>query len=640
LQDSLSTAESLDEVARLEAHAASAYWFSWNDLPINFPRQDVTRVPEHWRMFGTRKSLITGSPRLATNPPNAILNYCYALLECETRLASVAVGLDPGMGMLHVDTPARDSLACDIMEAVRPSVDAWLLDWITREPFRRSDFFEERNGNCRLLRTLAAKLSETTSVWAKLVAPWAEYLTHTLWATTSRPTHRSSVPTRLTQQHRRDAKSGSAPTVAIPKPDRACRGCGKTIRAGRSDCGKCAIDGATQRLVEAARIGRIAAHTPEAIAKEANTQRQHAKARSSWATSSQPSWLTSKIYSEKIQPRLAEVSTSAIASGIGVSRWYAGKIRHGYRPHPRHWQAMAELVGLSTVDYNGHLFEGKPPTSSPAASESVDYFAPARALLESIAVPNQFTANAIDRLLRVYQNHDGHISPVRVDYSTLRVRELGTIYEGLLEWKLEPVAAKDVEDGSIRLLGEKRIERTVVSGDYKLVADQADRKATGSYYTPHIVVEFIGRNSLLPLLKEIETGCKGDPHLIIEKVLGQRILDPAMGSGHFLVFAVEYIADYVSGQLGLLRAALQTGKKKPSNPKSLSLPLDAGIEFIRARVAERCIFGVDINPLAVELAKLSLWISTVWEAFSSQLPEPPSEMWRQSARCFIVGVSP
>jgi CRISPR-associated endonuclease Cas1 len=168
LQESLSTAESLDTVARLEAHAASAYWSAWSELPISFPRQDMARIPEHWRTFGTRKSVLTGSPRLATNPPNAILNYSYALVEIEARIACVACGLDPGIGLLHHDAPARDSLCCDIMEAVRPSVDAWLLDWIMREPFRRSDFFEERNGNCRLLRRLAAKLSETMSVWGKL----------------------------------------------------------------------------------------------------------------------------------------------------------------------------------------------------------------------------------------------------------------------------------------------------------------------------------------------------------------------------------------------------------------------------------------------------------------------------------------
>jgi CRISPR-associated endonuclease Cas1 len=342
VSESLSTAENLDTVARLEAHAASAYWSAWNQLPINFPRQDVARVPEHWLTFETRNSVLTGSPRLATNPPNAILNYCYALLEIETRLAVAAVGLDPGIGMLHVDTPNRDSLACDIMEAVRPSVDAWLLDWIVREPFRRPDFHEERNGNCRLLKGITTKLSETMPVWGRLVAPWAEYVARTLWGTTARL---GKAPTRLTQRHRREAKGASLPTVEAPKPERLCRGCGKSIRPGRSDCGQCAVAGATKRLVEAARIGRIAGHTPEALAKEGKCQRKHATARSLWRTSNQPSWLTGDFYSSKVEPLLSQVSSSVIAKRIEVSRWYAGKIRQGYRPHPRHWQALSKLVG-------------------------------------------------------------------------------------------------------------------------------------------------------------------------------------------------------------------------------------------------------------------------------------------------------
>jgi CRISPR/Cas system-associated endonuclease Cas1 len=119
----------------LESQGAAVYWAAWRALPIDFPKNDMPRVPEHWRTFGTRKSLLSGSPRLATNPPNAILNYLYALLESETRLAVAALGLDPGLGFWHADTPARDSLACDLMEPVRPKVDAFLLDWITREPF-------------------------------------------------------------------------------------------------------------------------------------------------------------------------------------------------------------------------------------------------------------------------------------------------------------------------------------------------------------------------------------------------------------------------------------------------------------------------------------------------------------------------
>jgi hypothetical protein len=277
------------------------------------------------------------------------------------------------------------------------------------------------------------------------------------------------------------------------------------------------------------------------------------------------------------------------------------------------WHELHDIFEAIAAEYNGHLFEGKPPTSSPAADEGVDYFAPARALLESGTLPNQAVANAIDRLLRVYQaNGQNRFHPVRVDYSTLRVRELGTIYEGLLEWRLEPLSPADLKAGSVKLLGDKRVTRKVEPGDYTLVADQSDRKATGSYYTPHYVVEFIGENVFKALLQEIEEECSNDPALVVPRVLDQRILDPAMGSGHFLVFAVEHLADYVYGQLGKIRTQLNpNGKRKKKAEKAeLSLSLDAPIEFIRARVAERCIYGVDINPLAVELAKLSLWVAT------------------------------
>jgi hypothetical protein len=100
-------------------------------------------------------------------------------------------------------------------------------------------------------------------------------------------------------------------------------------------------------MVAAALIGRQTAHSPEARAKQANTQRRNARAQHSWEPSSQPSWLTEKFYSEKAQPLLAAMSASTIARTISVSRWYAGRIREGYRPHPRHWQALAGLVGVS-----------------------------------------------------------------------------------------------------------------------------------------------------------------------------------------------------------------------------------------------------------------------------------------------------
>ena len=102
----LPSAESITTIRLIESQAARVYWSAWSTVAINFPKKDLERVPEHWRSFGARVSPLTGSPRLACNPPNAILNYLYCLLEGEARLAASAMGLDPGLGVLHVDTPA------------------------------------------------------------------------------------------------------------------------------------------------------------------------------------------------------------------------------------------------------------------------------------------------------------------------------------------------------------------------------------------------------------------------------------------------------------------------------------------------------------------------------------------------------
>jgi CRISPR-associated endonuclease Cas1 len=109
----LAAADTTKQLRLIESHAASSYWSAWHSLPINFPRKDAVRLPDHWRVFGTRDSPLTGSPRLAVNPPNATLNYLYAVLESESRLAATALGLDPGFGVLHADSPARDNLAFD-----------------------------------------------------------------------------------------------------------------------------------------------------------------------------------------------------------------------------------------------------------------------------------------------------------------------------------------------------------------------------------------------------------------------------------------------------------------------------------------------------------------------------------------------
>jgi uncharacterized Zn finger protein (UPF0148 family) len=345
-------AETMDAVRWLESQGASAYWSVWRGLPICFPKSDLRRVPDHWRTFDTRKSPLSGSQRLAANPVNAILNYLYAVLESEARFAGAALGMDNGLAFIHMDAPARDSLACDLMEPVRPEVDAWVLDWITREPLKREWFFEERDGNCRLMAPFAIRLSETAPMWARAVAPLAEWVARQLWSRQRKDSRVTGPATRLTQSRKREAKGGvCAPAIKpVAQPHSVCRTCGKSILTGRRFCAACAVPVATEHIKEAARAARVAAHSPEARAKLADTQRQRRKAQAEWSASSQPQWLTESVYLKTIQPALASVSNSAIASRLGVSRCSASHIRSGkLRPHPRHWQALLRLVGQPAI---------------------------------------------------------------------------------------------------------------------------------------------------------------------------------------------------------------------------------------------------------------------------------------------------
>ena len=127
---------------------------------------------------------------------------------------------------------------------------------------------------------MCAKLSETSTVWKKLVAPWTEHVARALWpGGNSRRAGNSVPPTRLTQQRRTEAK-GKVWIAAIepPKTDHICRGCGKTITNESTYCADCAVEKATERLIGVATQGRIAARSPEARAKHGATRRKLAKA--------------------------------------------------------------------------------------------------------------------------------------------------------------------------------------------------------------------------------------------------------------------------------------------------------------------------------------------------------------------------
>jgi CRISPR-associated endonuclease Cas1 len=343
----LPQADSISSIRLIESQAARAYWSAWSTLPINFPKKDLSRIPDHWGSFGARVSPLTGSPRLASNPANAILNYWYSLLESEARLAAAALGLDPGLGVLHVDTASRDSLACDLMEPVRAEVDAYLLDWITRQPLRREWFAERSDGNCRLVSSFAVRLSETTPIWGRAVAPIAEWVARAFWTQIQRPD--TPLATRLTQNNKRSAKGGPAqsPYKRLPFQQNVCIDCGTPIDRFHRWCAACALTNSTAALINGATMGRVAAQSATARARRVETKRRHDLARSNWSQLHQPSWLTAELYSIRIQPRLTDATLSDIASAIGVSIPYASDIRKGRRrPHPRHWLKLSNLVGI------------------------------------------------------------------------------------------------------------------------------------------------------------------------------------------------------------------------------------------------------------------------------------------------------
>ena len=347
----LAEADTPDEIRLIESRAASAYWAAWRTLSITYPRKDESKVPEHWRSFGARISPLTGSPRLAVNPPNCILNYLYALLESESRLAAAALGLDPGLGVLHVDAPARDSLACDLMEAVRPQVDGFLLDWITRQTLKREWFLEQRDGNCRLMASLAIRLSETAPTWGRAVAPVAEWVAQSFWTRNRKPARgEQTLPTPLTQRRRIEGRGKEFILDATPPPYplNVCVDCGSATGRGRH-CPKCGREISREKLIELAKTGRLAAQTPQAKARRAASKLRHDRARLTWTPSSQPEWINEETYKNRILPKLAGVAISSIASALGISEPYAADVRAGRRrPHPRHWQVLERLVGFPT----------------------------------------------------------------------------------------------------------------------------------------------------------------------------------------------------------------------------------------------------------------------------------------------------
>lgn len=351
----LHVATSRDDVRLAEAMAAAAYWAGISAAPVRFARRDADRVPAHWLTLGTRTSPLTGSPRSAANPANAVLNYLYALLEAEASLAARLVGLDPGLGVLHADQPSRDSLADDLMEPVRPLVDRWALTHLADRSFAASDLYETRQGVCRLTPPVAEELTETLPLWRKAVGRVAEDVARLL----DRDTAGRSIPTPLTGRNRAAGRPGGPKTRAASGVTlRACRWCGAEVEPGRETCSHACLTASQSANAEALgragpghlarwratgnraeltgdgrrRIGEAAASN---VADARAWQRKHP-----W-----PSEMGA--FAREILPGLEGVSAGVIARATGLSIGYCRQVKAGRAtPHPMWWEAIRGLNGV------------------------------------------------------------------------------------------------------------------------------------------------------------------------------------------------------------------------------------------------------------------------------------------------------
>jgi len=320
-----------------------------------------------------------------------------------------------------------------------------------------------------------------------------------------------------------------------------------------------------------------------------------------------------------------------------------------YLPHVNDiWNRLLSLFSLIDRGYP----EGKIPAYNGGLFDSTKHpqvaYEP-QSDVKRWEIGDHRLAEVIDMLAYQRENWD-EPGDEDIDYATLDVQHLGSIYEGLLE--LHPDVAEEdlmevLEKGkpifkpSREVPSPKRIRgkspHGIKAGEVYLATASGERKATGSYYTPKYIVDYIVENTIGPLadqaaeqVKELLPGVKKeieklekarnsfikskDPNAqkqITDKVklmdserrklfnpyLSLKILDPAMGSGHFLVGAADYLSLAMATDPNLLPLE-EMGDEEPQ-------------AFYKRLIVERCLYGVDLNPLAVELAKLSLWLHTV-----------------------------
>lgn len=261
----------------------------------------------------------------------------------------------------------------------------------------------------------------------------------------------------------------------------------------------------------------------------------------------------------------AQAARRAYAEGYALGRLRELCLKRRARNrYDDHWQALR-------IVFKG-LESGEPRLALPALGGLFAHNqCPA---LDAASLDNAHLLTAMQHLR--WASHKGVLAPV--DYRNMGAEELGSVYESLLELVPE-VDLPARKFGFVGLTSEGS------------TAGNA-RKLSGSYYTPDSLVQELIKSTLDPV---IEQRLAAQPESPVEALLAIRVIDPACGSGHFLLAAARRLAE----KLAQLRAGLQAEGGEQS---------EQDYRHALREVVSRCIFGVDRNPMAVELARTALWL--------------------------------
>jgi hypothetical protein len=252
---------------------------------------------------------------------------------------------------------------------------------------------------------------------------------------------------------------------------------------------------------------------------------------------------------------------------------------------------------LSIPAYNGDLF-------APDGFEGAE-------VLDAVSFADAALGPALVALGVDRESGDGY------DFSGLEIGHLGHIYEGLLSLRLSLADRPYRYDARRdRYVAAESGEQDVEDGELLWLTDEGGRKGGGVYYTPEPLVRHLVRRGVLPAfrahLDEIAAQLRDRPEDAARRLFRFRVLDPACGSAHFLVAVVDELADELARFLSehpLRSVARELDDLRAGAGATYGIGVEDS-QLLRRLVLRRCVYGVDLSPMGVEIAKISLWLAS------------------------------